>query len=127
MSQGIRSLLRTIQQRGGSFGGVQGRKIQLALDADASSNPGVRKAEIRLWFLLRAAGAEVFRLTSWDEREGKGIDDYLLNATKEDPHQTHEGIVQILTSPHASSQNEASDPSITLFAQCEAIHGASLA
>jgi hypothetical protein len=57
--------------------GVRGRTTYLALDADASSNPEVRKAEIRLWFLLRAAGAEVFRLTSWDESEGKGIDDYL--------------------------------------------------
>jgi len=76
--------------------GVRGRKVFLCFDADASSNPQVRLAEIRLWFLLRAAGAEVFRLTSWDENVGKGIDDYLVNATKEEPDQTRENIVQLL-------------------------------
>ena len=76
--------------------GMRGRKVLLCFDSDASSNPDVRLAEIRLFFLLRAAGAEVFRFTSWDESEGKGIDDYLVNATKEDPDQTDESIVQIL-------------------------------
>jgi hypothetical protein len=76
--------------------GVRGRKMFLCFDADASSNPQVRLAEIRLWFLLRAAGAEVFRLTSWDENVGKGIDDYLVNATKEEPDQSRESIVQML-------------------------------
>jgi putative DNA primase/helicase len=89
--------------------GVRGRKIYLAFDADSSSNPVVRQAEIRLWFLLRAAGAEVFRLTSWDESEGKGIDDYLVNATKEDPGQSRESIVQMLlqdAQPFISSMNK---------------------
>jgi putative DNA primase/helicase len=76
--------------------GVRGRKIYLAFDADSSSNPEVRRAEIRLWFLLRAAGAEVFRLTSWDETEGRGVDDYLVNATKEDPSMSRERIVAML-------------------------------
>jgi len=44
--------------------GVRGRQIYLFLDADASLNPEVRRAEIRLWFMLRAGGAEVFRGTS---------------------------------------------------------------
>jgi hypothetical protein len=38
----------------------------------------------------------VFRLTSWDENVGKGIDDYLVNATKEEPDQSRENIVQLL-------------------------------
>jgi len=76
--------------------GVRGRKIYLAFDADSSSKHEVRRAEIRLWFLLRAAGGEVFRLTSWDENQGKGIDDYLCNATREDPSTSRESIVQML-------------------------------
>jgi uncharacterized protein DUF3854 len=65
--------------------GVRGRKVYLCFDADAALNPDVRRAEIRLWFMLRAGGAEVFRLTSWDESQGKGIDDFLVKATREDP------------------------------------------
>jgi uncharacterized protein DUF3854/uncharacterized protein DUF3631 len=76
--------------------GVRGRQVFLCFDADSCSNPEVRRAEIRLWFLLRAAGAEVFRLTSWDESEGKGIDDYLVNATKEDPNVSRESILAML-------------------------------
>lgn len=77
--------------------GIRGRKVLLCFDADGSSNPEVRLAEIRLWFLLRAAGAEVRKFTSWDESEGKGIDDYLVNATEQDPNQTRKTIVQMLS------------------------------
>jgi Domain of unknown function (DUF3854) len=76
--------------------GVRGRRIYLAFDADSFSNPDVRRAEIRIWFLLRSAGAEVFRLTSWDENQGKGIDDYLVSATREDPNTTRQSIVEML-------------------------------
>ena len=61
--------------------GIRGRKAYLAFDVDTASNPDVRHAEIRLWFLLRAAGTEVYQLTNWDERRGKGIDDFLINQT----------------------------------------------
>ena len=76
--------------------GMRGRKVFLCFDSDASLNPEVRRAEIRLWFLLRAAGAEVFRLTSWDESDGRGVDDYLVNATKEDHSMSRESIVAML-------------------------------
>src|SRR5262249_1065419 len=74
----------------------RGRKVYLFFDADASLNPEVRRAEIRLWFMLRAGGAEVFRGTSWDAAQGKGIDDYLVNATREDPDQSRQSIVEML-------------------------------
>jgi hypothetical protein len=54
------------------------RKVYIAFDADAQSNADVRAASIRLLFLLYAAGAHVFQLTSWDVSEGKGIDDFLV-------------------------------------------------
>jgi uncharacterized protein DUF3854 len=57
---------------------VRGRKIYIAFDADASFNAQVRHASIRLFFLLNAAGAEVYQLTSWEISEGKGLDDYLV-------------------------------------------------
>jgi putative DNA primase/helicase len=76
--------------------GVRGGKVYLFFDADASLNPEVRRAEIRLWFMLRAGGAEVFRGTSWDPGQGKGIDDFLVNATREDPDQSRESIVEML-------------------------------
>ena len=76
--------------------GVRGRKVYLFFDADASLNSEVRRAEIRLWFILRAGGAEVFRGTSWDAAQGKGIDDYLVNAIREDPDQSRQSIVEML-------------------------------
>jgi hypothetical protein len=39
--------------------GLRGRKVYLAFDADAASKPEVRHANIRLFFLLSVAGAEV--------------------------------------------------------------------
>jgi hypothetical protein len=76
--------------------GIRGRKIYFFFDADASINPKVRRAEIRLFFLCRAAGAEVFRATSWDASSGKGIDDYIVGAIKEDPDISRETIVEML-------------------------------
>lgn len=58
--------------------GPRGRNVYICFDADAASNVNVRHASIRLFFLLSAAGAEVFQLTSWQESQAKGIDDYLV-------------------------------------------------
>jgi conjugative relaxase-like TrwC/TraI family protein len=54
------------------------RQAVIAFDADAASNPAVRHQLERLGETLRSAGLDV-RETSWEERQGKGIDDYLLN------------------------------------------------
>jgi hypothetical protein len=53
-------------------------------------------ANIRLFFPLCAAGAEVFQLTSWDESQGKGVDDFLVNEMRQDPTRTAVDIVKIL-------------------------------
>jgi uncharacterized protein DUF3854/uncharacterized protein DUF3631 len=53
------------------------RRVCICFDADHLKNPGVRQAEIRLSFLLHAAGADVFQLSLWPLNEGKGIDDHL--------------------------------------------------
>jgi hypothetical protein len=63
--------------------GLRGRKVYIAFDADTTVKPEVRHASIRLYFLLSAAGAEVYQLTSWDLANGKGIDDYLVGHTRE--------------------------------------------
>src|SRR5260221_7657590 len=55
-----------------------GRKVYLAFDADAGTNPLVRHAQIRLYLLLAAAGAEVFQLCTWDLVEAKGLDDLFV-------------------------------------------------
>jgi hypothetical protein len=62
----------------------RGRKVYIAFDADATTNPEVRHAQIRLFFLLSESGAEVFQLTSWSLEEGKGIDEFLVTR-KNDP------------------------------------------
>jgi hypothetical protein len=56
----------------------RGRKVAIAFDADCATNPDVRQAMIRLYFLLLGLGAEVYQLTSWNLAEGKGLDDYLI-------------------------------------------------
>jgi hypothetical protein len=76
--------------------GLRGRKVYLALDTDAASNPSVRHASVRLFFLLGAVGAEVFQLSSWDETRGKGIDDYLVNQTHEEPKRSSADVVRVL-------------------------------
>jgi hypothetical protein len=55
-----------------------GRKVYLAFDADAGTNPLVRHAQIRLYLLLAAAGAEVYQLSTWDLAEAKGLDDLFI-------------------------------------------------
>jgi Protein of unknown function (DUF3631)/Domain of unknown function (DUF3854) len=76
--------------------GLRGRKVCLALDADAASKPDVRHASIRLFFLLSVAGAEVFQLTSWDENQAKGIDDYLVAEIRDDPQRRPADIIKML-------------------------------
>jgi len=63
---------------------LRGRKVYVAFDADSAINPDVHHAFIRLCFLLSAAGAQVFQLTSWPLEEGKGIDDFLVNQLAKD-------------------------------------------
>src|SRR5262249_23570559 len=38
-----------------------------------------RQALIRTYLILCTVGAQVYQLTTWDESEGKGVDDYLVN------------------------------------------------
>src|SRR5262249_35280936 len=45
----------------------------------------VRHASIRLYLVLAICGAEVFQLTSWDESQGKGIDDLLVGEKSASP------------------------------------------
>jgi hypothetical protein len=53
------------------------RRVYVCLDADHKSNAHVRQAEIRLAFLLHAAGVDVLQLCTWDLKDGKGVDDYI--------------------------------------------------
>jgi conjugative relaxase-like TrwC/TraI family protein len=53
------------------------RQAVIAFDADAARNPQVQRALERLQGSLEAAGVDVREL-KWEERQGKGIDDYLL-------------------------------------------------
>ena len=53
------------------------RPVYLCFDANKLKNENVRHAEIRLCFLLRSLGADVWQLSTWPLAEGKGIDDYL--------------------------------------------------
>jgi hypothetical protein len=75
---------------------LRGRKVYVAFDADARINADVRRAAIRLFFLLYEAGAEIYQLTSWDVSEGKGLDDYLVNAIRADPQATASSILSML-------------------------------
>ena len=71
------------------------RPVYLCLDADSSTNKNVRQGEIRSWFLLHAAGAEVFRL-SWLLSEGKGIDDFLAAKAGTDPKKQAEAFAGLV-------------------------------
>jgi len=53
------------------------RQIVIAFDADAASNSAVQHQLERLDETLRSAGLDVRELR-WEQRQGKGIDDYLL-------------------------------------------------
>ena len=72
------------------------RQVVIAFDADAVRNPPVQRALERLGESLRAAGLDVRELR-WEERQGKGIDDYLLN----DPARRDE-VKKLLTESLAS-------------------------
>jgi hypothetical protein len=65
-----------------------GRKVYLCFDADSDIDPAVRHASIRLFLLLRNAGAKVYQLTSWDVDQGKGIDDYIVASLKQEPSES---------------------------------------
>jgi len=52
------------------------RKVYLCFDADQASNPNVRQAVIRSFFLFSIQGAKVYQV-EWPIGEGKGIDDWL--------------------------------------------------
>jgi hypothetical protein len=56
------------------------RIINLAFDADLARKFEVRRALLRTYLLLAAQAAEVHLITSWDESEGRGIDDFLAKA-----------------------------------------------
>jgi uncharacterized protein DUF3854 len=55
------------------------RQVVIAFDADAASNPTVRHQLDRLSETLQSAGMDSRELR-WEEKLGKGIDDYLLKA-----------------------------------------------
>jgi putative DNA primase/helicase len=75
---------------------LRGRKVYIAFDADAGINGDVRRAAIRLFFLLYEAGAETYQLTSWDVSDGKGLDDYLVNTIRADPQATAGSVLSML-------------------------------
>ena len=54
------------------------RRIVDCFDADYRRNPNVAAARDRLKLEILKAGLQYYRL-DWDERNGKGIDDFLLN------------------------------------------------
>ena len=49
----------------------------LAFDADITTKPNVKKALSKLGFQLQKLGTPVYVLPPWDEKQGKGIDDYI--------------------------------------------------
>jgi predicted P-loop ATPase len=57
------------------------RKIYIAFDSDAKVKKEVNLQARKLAAFLKKHGAKVFFL-SWNEKEGKGIDDYLVNMEK---------------------------------------------
>ena len=58
------------------------QKVSIAFDADYTRNENVGSALERLSDSLQQAGLAVDTLT-WEEREGKGLDDYLKNQLTE--------------------------------------------
>ncbi|MGH9853110.1 MAG: AAA family ATPase, partial [Blastocatellia bacterium] len=54
------------------------RQVIIAYDADSARKPKVLQALNRLGETLRGAGLDVREL-KWEEKNGKGLDDYLLN------------------------------------------------
>jgi conjugative relaxase-like TrwC/TraI family protein len=72
------------------------RQAVIAFDADAAIKPEVQHQLERLCESLRGAGLDVRELR-WEQRQGKGIDDYLLN----DPGR-RSGVEDFLKESHAS-------------------------
>ena len=54
-----------------------GRNVYIAFDADFRTNKQVRQAMFELTFRLEKHGAQV-KITTWDPRDGKGIDDLIV-------------------------------------------------
>ena len=74
------------------------RPVYLCFDADTLKNENIRHAEIRLAFLLRSFGADVYQLSTWPLAEGKGVDDYLAAKAGTDPEKQREtfaGLIEI--------------------------------
>jgi putative DNA primase/helicase len=72
------------------------RCVYIVFDADHLKNQHVRQAEIRLAFMLHAAGADVFQLSVWPLKEGKGIDDYLALKAGTDPAKQRKELASLL-------------------------------
>ena len=78
------------------------RKVYLGFDTDQLSNPNVRQAVIRSFFLFSVQGAEVYQL-EWPPAEGKGIDDYLRTrgldeANNNDPEKQKSVLAEVVAS-----------------------------
>lgn len=58
------------------------QKVSIAFDADYLRNEHVQRNLIRLAGTLSQAGLQIEAL-GWEEREGKGLDDYLKNELTE--------------------------------------------
>jgi hypothetical protein len=69
----------------------QDRKVLIAYDADLHRKPTVKGSRKRLAVELRTAGAIVAYL-EWDERNGKGVDDWLAECGPETALTAIEGI-----------------------------------
>jgi Protein of unknown function (DUF3631)/Domain of unknown function (DUF3854) len=72
------------------------RRVYIVFDADHLKNQHVRQAEIRLAFMLHAAGADVFQFSIWALKEGKGIDDYLALKAGTDPAEQRKELASLL-------------------------------
>lgn len=60
---------------------LDAKRVFIAYDMDLKNNKNVQKAKERLEKKLIQAGFEVHTKT-WEERLGKGIDDYLMTLKK---------------------------------------------
>ncbi len=77
---------------------LAGRKVFLAFDADRTQNPHVRHAEIRAWMALFTVGADVYQLSTWNLKDGKGIDDYIATRVGADPAKQREIYLELFES-----------------------------
>jgi hypothetical protein len=86
----VQVVLRT-ELRHFEFGG---RTVYICFDADI--DPKVRHASIWLFLLLNNAGAKVYQLTSWDLDQGKGIDDFIVASTKDEPGESAGNLLTLM-------------------------------